>query len=161
MQKTNSTNNKKNILIGGFIGLTLCFVLFLFYNLTYFPALEKKYGDTQPQWTILLPTATGHMIPYISHFLIEGSPLIPLFCEATEPVCVSWGAGTNSLCQEPWSIDGLAGCCNEKILSPGAKCSDKVEFIFFVIISIMLCAVYFLIGCLVSWRVIKKSIRRS
>jgi len=153
MQKSSPGDNKKKIIIGGSIGLAICFVLFLFYNLAYFPALEKKYGDTQPQWTIIPPTLTGHMLPYISHFIIEGSPAVSLFCQATDPVCTNWGVNQTSFCKDPWAMDGIVGCCNEKILVPNSNCSDKVDFVFFIIISTLLSGLYFIIGSLISWKI--------
>ncbi|MBS3116776.1 hypothetical protein J4421_04235 [Candidatus Woesearchaeota archaeon] len=130
--------SRKPWLRGGLIGICICLLLFPFYIFIYFPIINNVYADeiksygSTPGCTTIIPLLTGHFIPLISHFLVEGSSVITLFCEAKEPHCTSWAAKEIAVEEGfsciPWILDsGESGCCQEKILTPTAACSERVE----------------------------------
>lgn len=149
---------------GGLGGVGICVLLFLFYIFAYFPIIHKVYADDitayggTPAWTTNIPLYTGHLIPLMSHFVIEGTALVPLFCKATEPVCTSWVnkeyyEGQNCV---PWPggdrETGIeyAGCCEDLIMTPTPECEERVEAIGFFALLLLLLAVYFCIGAIVG-----------
>jgi len=133
--------NNKIALMGGLIGIVVCIMLFGFYYFVYDPWLFDKYGDSMPANALLLPTVTGHIFPALSHFVIEGLPVIQAVCPMTENVCIHWSAQSG---------------CLESIMEPTASCSDRVEQVAAVFFSILLIIIYFIIGLLIGGFVEKR-----
>jgi hypothetical protein len=80
---------------GGIIGASVCVSLFLFYLFIYFPVIDKiyandivKYGGT-PNWTLALPTYTGHFFPFFSGFIAEGLGLGGAWLETVVGVAIT------------------------------------------------------------------------
>ncbi len=118
---------------GGFFGVALCTVLFIFYIGLYFPFLQFAYQDqlesdgTMPGWTTNIPMVTGHLFPLLSEFVFD----VTLVCEETETVCSSW------------DIDN--GCTQqEQVISE--SCRGKADLIGFLSFTIGLEAIYFVLG---------------
>lgn len=132
--------SKKPWVRSGCIGVTICFLLFLFYILVYFPVIDTVYADrlttdgSTPDWTLILPTITGHFFPLMAHFITEST--ISVFCRSTQPECVQWMAESG---------------CVDKRLAPTTACAELVELLGFLVITVLLFAVYFALGAGVGW----------
>lgn len=156
--------SKNLILIGGAIGVAVCLLLFLFYTFVYFPLIKTAYysdsaNGSTPQWLLILPTVTGHTFPLFSHFIVEGMPAVTTkFCKATNPLCVNWAAGNMNMadCDTLWMMEGTAGCCVEKIMTPDETCSEKVEIVGFIILAGLLLVIYFIIGAVAALLIQKR-----
>jgi hypothetical protein len=145
---------------GGIYGILVCLVLFVFYLLIYMPVLNSIYGGSLPDYSLTLPTLTGHTFVFLSHFAIEGSSLTQAFCPPVKEQCYSWTAEELDNCV-PWQLEtGEQGCCDGLDLVPEESCRNKVE-IFATIFSLFwIFALYFLIGALIiHFKQIKKSNR--
>jgi len=147
---------QKNYLIGGSIGIIVCLLLFIFYLFAYFPLMEKLNEQGHNINASILPAMiTGHGFPMLSHFIIEGSPAIGLFCPKVEKVCTNWSAGTSPN-YPTWIMENTTGYCRDLIMVPATACSDKVEFAGFIILSLMLIMAYFFLGILITWLILRK-----
>lgn len=145
---------KKPWLRGGIISAGICVLLFLFYLFVYFPIIEKVYSEqtasdgTLPAWSTTIPLVTGHLFPLFSHFIWPYS----LLCEFTESRCVSWAASDLAPnCAVPWVEEGQQGCCLQLIKEPTSACEARSEMIGFGSLSLLLIAIYFVIGAGIGW----------
>ena len=155
----NSKNKptKRLWLRGGFIGVAVCIVLFLFYIFAYFPTLERIYADDiassggTPGWTMVAPLATGHFFPFLSIFIVPYGFL----CDFTEPICTNW-----SLMSEPgavpWTMEGQAGYCIQQTMTPTDSCANLSDAVGFWGLNALLLATYFGIGAGIGWFVQKR-----
>lgn len=144
----------------GLIGVLLCIGLFLFYLLLYFPVYSFFFHDAESDAILLLPTITGHLFPFFSHFIVEGSSLTQQFCPYTEEHCLYWmaeeiAAEENKECVS-WTSEGIAGCCVDVEMSPTAACADRVEMSVFLGSSIFLVLLYFIVGAGIGFVVQKR-----
>lgn len=151
---------KKPWLRGGVIGAGICILLFLFYFFVYFPVIEQAYAEqiasegTLPSWATTIPTFTGHLFPLFSHFILPYG----FGCEFTESRCVHWAASDFAPnCAVPWVEEGQQGCCLQLIKEPTPACEARSELISFVSLSLILLAVYFVIGAVVGWALNKRN----
>jgi len=145
----------KKCIIGGSIGVLVCIILFAFYLLAYFPMMkglnDRGYDVNASMFPAFL---TGHAFPFLTHFIVEGSPLIGKFCPAVQKECTAWNAGTMPG-YEPWVMDNTTGYCTNLIMVPKAECADKIEQTSFIVMSAMLIVVYFLLGVFITWLIPK------
>jgi hypothetical protein len=154
--------SKKKTLLGGAIGVIICALLFVFYIYVYFPTFQTGDNDTEPSWLLVTPLVTGHAFPLLSHFLVEDSSIVKVFCKATNPNCVNWAAGNVPGCKIPQSeIDPetgekVAGCCMTQIMTPDESCREKVEVAGFIVLTVLLTVVYFAIGSIIAWQIQKR-----
>lgn len=164
-------------------GVAVCIALLLFYLFAYFPLIDKIYAEHierkegtpacfersggAPAWTTSIPLYTGHFFPLFPHFILEGNSVVPSFCQATEPHCVSWVS--TELAQEegldclPWieEEEGVPGCCKEQIMQPTMACEERVEALGFFALLLLLAGVYFIIGAAIGWVVQQRNANRK
>src|SRR3989338_4756687 len=110
----------------GFIGASICILLFLFYLFAYFPMYRFFFEQEESDVILLLPTITGHIFPLLSHFIVEGSSLTSQFCPSTEQHCLYWMAEEFFMSEDfvaeeiaieenreciPWTSERVSGCC--------------------------------------------------
>lgn len=156
-----SNNFSKHYIIGGSIGVLVCILLFVFYLFAYFPLMEKLNDKGQNGDASILPAfLTGHAFPLLTHFIIEGSPAIGIFCPNVEKVCTSWSAGTSPDYPE-WIMENTTGYCTDLIMVPTTACSDKVEFTGFIVLTAVLIAAYFFLGIIITWLILRKKTSHS
>lgn len=155
---------QKQWMKGGIVGAAVCALLFGFYLFLYFPAIylsvQANPDREEPSWELILPTATGHIFPFMTHFAIEGSSIPDAVCKETETHCLAW-----SLEYEnggvPWTdAEGGAGYCLMQETSPLSSCVERVEGAASMIALIALESVYFAIGAIVAV-VIEKRKKRA
>lgn len=156
--------HQKTWMKGGMLGAGICALLFGFYLFIYFPALYLAvHADPtaeEPSWEFVLPTATGHILPLMSHFIVEGSTIPTTVCKETETHCLAW-----SLSYEdgsvPWTDpQGGDGYCLMQETSPESSCVDRVQGTISLLTLIALEAVYFAVGAIVA-TIIEKRKKRS
>ncbi len=135
------SKSKKYVLRGGLIGLFVCLVLFVFYMFLYFPIIENGYRGVMSGWVLVIPLVTGHAFPLLSHFIVPYG----FFCKLTKPECVNWVADKDLHCV-PWTMEGVEGCCREKVMTPTSACDQMSERIGFWGLTIILFGIYFMIG---------------
>lgn len=156
---------QKSWLKGGIVGAAICALLFGFYLFIYFPTLYATVqvdpsGD-EPSWSLVLPTATGHILPLMTHFIIEGSSLPKKVCTETETHCISWtseyaGGGV------PWSSEeGSSGYCLEQATSPLASCIERLEGAASLIAIVFLELAYFIVGAILAAAIERRKKRAS
>ncbi len=131
---------------GGIVGVIVCFVLFLFHILIYFPIVNTIFRDGIPDWALFFPTITGQAFLFFAGFIVPYGFL----CNLTVPVCNEW-----SLFPEPgsvpWtSINGQSGYCAVQTMSPTSACADLSQAVGFVGIAILLVVAYFVIGAVIG-----------
>ncbi|MBI2147866.1 hypothetical protein HYU19_05345 [Candidatus Woesearchaeota archaeon] len=167
MRLTRWFQSRKPWLKGGLVGVGICVFLFFFYLFVYFPVIDKVYADDiaahggTPAWTTTIPMVTGHLLPLLSHFIIEGTALAPTFCKATEQGCSTWVAKEYYDGQDcvPWPEKDeetgteYAGCCEQLIMAPTAECEGRIEMAGFLVSVLLLMGVYFTLGAIVGWAV--------
>ena len=158
----------------GIKGMVICLLLFLFYGSIYYPLIKEYVAvdGAVPESYELLPAITGHFFPFMTHFIVEGSSLIPLFCKTTEKNCVQWTAKEfareqGEECSTPWTLPdsetgkSLEGCCNQLIQTPSENCSERVETAVFFLMLFLLLSMYFALGVLVWWLKEKKRHKKN
>ncbi len=148
--------SKENTILSAAAGLIVCLLLFLFYYFVYFPGFQKIYKDETPGWIMIAPTLTGHAFPAFSHFIVEGSPAVPMFCEYKNSVCVQWSAGNSDSCARPLVMEGTAGCCLQQVMTPDEGCREKVEWVGFGIFSVGLFVIYALVGAFLGNKILNR-----
>jgi hypothetical protein len=118
----------KIAILSGLIAIIICISLFGFYWLIYFPVVEPiSHGNG----VLILPALTGHLFVFLSHFMVEGSPLISMICPSTSTTCTRW--------------EESAGCI-EGILVPKTACAEGVELGATIYLMIALLTIYFVVG---------------
>jgi len=138
--------SKKLWLQGGIIGVIICIALFIFNILIYFPVINSIYEDNIPQFTLILPMATGHFFPIFSDFIVPYGFL----CEFTVPICTSWSA-FQEMGSVPWALEtGEAGYCVVQTMTPTDACANLSEIIGFLGLLLLLLVVYFILGAIIG-----------
>jgi len=156
---------QKTWIRGGIMGLAVCALLFGFYLFIFFPTLffiRTNYPtaeNTIERVGIIVPTATGHSLPFLMHFFIEGTSFPAQICTETETNCVRWSleyeAGGIPLVDENKDRiftdpeDG-AGYCLQQETRPLPECTDRVELAATLLAFSLLEAVYFIIGAVIA-----------
>ncbi len=144
--------NKRSVWVrGGVAGIGVCILLFVFYAGIYFPIIDQltscdesplsSYCLGPPAWTTTIPIITGHFFVVYGHFIIEGSSVTNMFCEATESHCIEWN---------------LEQGCTVYELTPTEACRDAVENSGIISIVVLLIAIYFAIGAVIALKLNKK-----
>jgi len=145
---------KKSWMKGGLIASGICALLFGFYLFLYFPIFEgiskENQANNESDTIFILPTVTGHIFPFFSHFIIEGTSIASRLCTETKTECVYW-----SLEYEeggvPWkSIDGDSGYCLQQETTPLTSCIERLEAVGTIVAIIILEMAYFIIGAIIG-----------
>ena len=146
----NSFQSKPAWLQGGIKGVIICVLLFLCYLLVYYPIIGFTYTNEEtPAWVDKPPMYTGHFFPLVSGFIVPYGFL----CEFTEPGCNRWTSEKVPNCV-PWvEVDAgkiYPGCCLEQSLAPTDSCARISEWLGFAGLMLLLMAIYFVIGAILS-----------
>jgi len=137
---------------GGITGVAICLALFLFNIFVYFPYINGPYAKNIPdEWLLIPPQITGHLYFIYSSFLIPHG----FFCKATEPICVDWSSTKQIDGSIPWTLDGQAGYCVRRLMTPTDTCAFFSTLIGSVGIAILLLTTYFILGAIIG-KIIEK-----
>jgi hypothetical protein len=143
-------NVQKPWMQGGLIASTICALLFGFYLFVYFPIFagvsRENQENNESDIILALPIITGHIVPFISHFILEDNAIASRVCTETKTECVHW-----SLAYEeggvPWTNrDGTAGYCLQQETSPLSSCTERVQAVGTIGLIALLEMIYFIAG---------------
>lgn len=131
---------------GGVVGVGVCAVIFMFYVLIYFPIISTIDSNHVASRALIPPVVTGHALPILAHFALEGSALPKALCEQIETRCVHWALEYEDGAV-PWDgADGGTGYCRQQETVPAAACTERIEAATTVLSIGLLGGAYFLIG---------------
>lgn len=146
--------SQKTWMKGGIVGVTVCTLLFAFYIFIYFPMLSAFIdGNPQreePSWSLTPPATTGHILPLLMHFAVEGSSIPSKICTETETHCLEWSLGYEEGGVSWVDGEGGAGYCLQQETSPLASCVERLEGAVSLIVIALLETIYFIIGAVTA-----------
>jgi len=139
---------------GGIIASVICAILFGFYAFLYFPLVEQYAREAEERngshFALVLPVMTGHILPMLSHFAIEGSSIPDTLCKETETTCLHWSSEYGEGGMSWIDGEGGAGYCLEQDIGPARSCVERIQSFAMIGAGLILEMAYFIIGAVIA-----------